>query len=92
MFFFSKDERNGQVLLRGREGRSYRKIINEFNARCPRRVYLGFSTVEKVVKKFKETDSVMRKLVRDDQMYYTKKKEIVMVKIYATQQKSPPWR
>jgi transposase len=80
----SKEERIELVLLSGREGWSYRQIANDFNARHPRMTPIFFGTVGKVVRKFKETGSVLdkprsgRPTVMDD-----KTREAVIAKVTA---------
>jgi transposase len=57
----SKEERIELVLLSGSEGWSYRQIVDDFNARHPRRTPISFGTVGKVVREFKETGNVLDK-------------------------------
>jgi transposase len=57
----SKEERIKLVLLSGCEGWAYQQIADDFNARHPRRTTISLSTVGKVVRKFKETGSVLDK-------------------------------
>jgi transposase len=57
----SKEECIELVLLRGCEGWSYRQIAYDFNARHPKMTPISFGTVRKVVRKFKETGSVLDK-------------------------------
>ncbi|MPC34374.1 hypothetical protein E2C01_027760 [Portunus trituberculatus] len=62
MMALSKEERVKLVLLSGREGWSYCKIAEEFNLRHPHRQPIYFSAVGKLIKKFRETGSVLDKL------------------------------
>ena len=57
----TKEERVQLVLLSGREGLSYRRIADEFNVLHPGRSSIGFSTVAKVIRKFKKTGSIIDK-------------------------------
>jgi transposase len=78
----SKEERIELVLLSGCERWSYRQIAKDFNARHPRRTPISFGTVGKVVRKFKETGSVLdkprsgRPTLMDD-----KTREVVIAKV-----------
>jgi transposase len=49
------------VLLSGRQGWSQRQVADVFNARYPERNAITHSAVGKLVKKFKETGSVVNK-------------------------------
>jgi transposase len=84
----SKEERIELVLLSGREGWSVRKIADDFNARHPRRTPIGFSTVGKVVRKFKETGSVMDKPRSGRPSVSDETKETIMAKFTASPRKS----
>jgi transposase len=55
------DERVEIVLLSGRQGWTQRQVADEFNARHPERNTRTHSAVGKLVKKFKETGSVVDK-------------------------------
>jgi hypothetical protein len=55
------DERVEIMLLSGRQGWTQRQVADEFNARHPERNPITHSTVRKLVKKFKETGSVINK-------------------------------
>jgi hypothetical protein len=54
-------ERVEIVLLSGRQGWTQRQLADEFNARHPERNPITHSAVGKLVKKFKETESVVDK-------------------------------
>jgi hypothetical protein len=56
------DERVEIVLLSGSQGWTQRQVAYEFNARHPERNPITHSAVGKLVKKFKETESVVHKL------------------------------
>jgi transposase len=55
------DERVEIVLLSGRQGWTQRQVADEFNDRHPQRNPITHSAVGKLVKKFKETGSVVDK-------------------------------
>jgi hypothetical protein len=55
------DERVEIVLLSGRQGWTQRQVADEFNGRHPERNPITHSAVRKLVKKFKETGSVINK-------------------------------
>jgi hypothetical protein len=55
------DERVEKVLLSGRQGWPQRQVADEFNARHPERNSVAHSAVGKLMKKFKETGSVVEK-------------------------------
>jgi transposase len=55
------DERVEIVLLSGRQGLTKRQVADEFHARHPERNPIPHSAVGKLVKKFKETGSVLDK-------------------------------
>jgi transposase len=55
------DERVEIVLLSGRQGWTQRQVADEFNARHPERNPITHSAVGKLMKKFKETGSVVDK-------------------------------
>jgi hypothetical protein len=53
------DERVEMVILTGRQGWTQRQVADEFNARHPERNPITHSALGKLVKKFKETRSVV---------------------------------
>jgi transposase len=55
------DERVEIVLLRGRQGWTQRQVADAFNATHPERNPITHSAVGQLVKKFKETGSVVDK-------------------------------
>jgi hypothetical protein len=55
------DERVEMVLLSDRQGWTQRQVANEFNDRHPERNTITHSAVEKLLKTFKETGSVVDK-------------------------------
>lgn len=84
----TKEERVQLVLLSGREGWSYRRIADEFNVLHPGRSSIGFSTVAKVIRKFKKTGSILDKPRSGRPSVSIEMKEIVMAKIHASPKKS----
>ena len=83
-----KEERVELVLLSGRKGWSYRKIADEFNVRHSMRIPTGFSTVAKVIRKFKETGCIMDKPRSGRPSVSVERKDIVVSKMYASPKKS----
>ena len=88
MMALSKEERIELVLLSGREGWSYRKIAEEFNLRHPYRQPIYFTAIGKLVRKFKETGSVLDKPRSGRPKTSDEMKEAVMAKVYAGRKKS----
>ncbi|CAI9717278.1 uncharacterized protein LOC127529990 [Octopus vulgaris] len=84
----SKEERIEIVLLGGREGWSYRKIAEEFNLRHTYRQPIYFTAVGKLIKKFKETGSVLDKPRSGRPKTSDETKEAVMAKVSASPKKS----
>ncbi|CAI9719957.1 hypothetical protein C0J52_25601 [Octopus vulgaris] len=82
------EERIELVLLSGREGWSYRKIAEEFNLRHPYRQPIFFTAVGKLIKKFKETGSVLDKPRSGRPNTSDETKEAVMAKVSASPKKS----
>ncbi|CAI9727465.1 PLHD1 protein [Octopus vulgaris] len=91
MMVLSKEERIEIVLLTGREGWSYRKIAEEFNLRHPYRQPIYFTAVGKLIKKFKETGSVLDKPRSRRRKTSDETKEVVMTKLSARAMKSLRW-
>ncbi|CAI9735851.1 RDH7 dehydrogenase [Octopus vulgaris] len=88
MMDLSKEERIELVLLSGREGWTYRKIAEEFNLRHPYRHPIFFTAVGKLIKKVKETGSVLDKPRSGRPKKSDETKEAVMAKISASPKKS----
>ncbi|CAI9727900.1 deacetylase [Octopus vulgaris] len=88
MMDLSKEERIELVLLSGREGWSYRKIAEEFNLRHPYRQPIFFTAVGELIKKFKETGSVLHKPRSGRLKTSDETKEAVMAKFSASLKKS----
>ncbi|KAK7068236.1 hypothetical protein SK128_005776 [Halocaridina rubra] len=84
----SKEERIELVLLSGREGWSHRKIAEEFNLRHPHRQPIYFTAVGKLIKKFKETGSVLDKPRSGRPRTSDKMKMTVMAKVNASPKNS----
>ena len=94
MMALSKEERIELVLLSGRKIWSYRKIAEEFNLRHPHRQPFYFTTVGKLVTKFKETGSVLDKPRSGRTKTADKTKEVVMAKVLLAQRNhfvGHPW-
>ncbi|CAI9724820.1 Hypothetical predicted protein [Octopus vulgaris] len=87
MIDLSKEE-SSLVLLNEREGWSYRKIAEEFNLRHPYRQPIYFTAVGKLIKKFKETGSVLDKPHSGRPNTSDETKEAVMAKVSASPKKS----
>ncbi|CAI9724379.1 PLHD1 protein [Octopus vulgaris] len=87
MMDLPKEERIELVLLSGRERWSYRKIA-EFNLRHPCRQPIFFTAVGKLIKKFKETGSVLDKPRSGRPKTSDETKEAVMAKFSASPKKS----
>ncbi|CAI9720341.1 MPC34374.1hypothetical protein [Octopus vulgaris] len=88
MMDLSKEERIELVLLSGREGWSYRKIAEEFNLRHPYRQPIFFTAVGKLIKKFKETSSVLDKPRSGRPKTSDETKRAAMAKVSASPKKS----
>ncbi|CAI9721953.1 MPC34374.1hypothetical protein [Octopus vulgaris] len=88
MMDLSKEAGIELVLLSGREGWSYRKIAEEFNLRHPYRQPIYFTAVGKLIKKFKETSSVLAKPRSGRPKTSDETKEAVMAKVSASPKKS----
>lgn len=76
------------VLLSGQEGWSYHIIAEEFNLRHPDRQHICFTAVRKLVKKFKETGSVLDKPRSGRPKTSDETKEAVLAKVYANPKQS----
>ncbi|CAI9721009.1 deacetylase [Octopus vulgaris] len=88
MMNMSKEERIELVLLSGREGWSYPKIAEEINLRHPCRQPIYFTAVRKLIKKFKETGSVLDKPRSGRPKSSDETKEAVEAKVSASPKKS----
>jgi transposase len=67
----TKDERVELILLSGREGWSYRRIAEHFNACNPGRAAVSHSTVGELVQKFKDQAVCWTNPVVDDNPFPT---------------------
>ena len=81
-------ERVELILLSAREGSLYRRIADKFSVPHPGRSSISFSTVAKMTRKFKETDSILDKPRFGRPSVSIETKEIVMAKIHASPKKS----
>ncbi|CAI9717966.1 KEOPS complex subunit TP53RK isoform X1 [Octopus vulgaris] len=88
MMDLSKEEKIELVLLSRQEGWSYRKIAEEFNLRHSYRQPIYFTAVGKLIKKFKETGSVLDKPRSGRPKTSDETKEAVMAKVSASPKKS----
>jgi transposase len=84
----TKDERVELILLSGREGWSYRRIAEHFNACHPGRAAVSHSTVGKLVQKFKDTGSVLDKPRCGQPSVSDEVKGTVRAKVIASPKKS----
>ena len=84
----TKDERVEVILLSGREGWSYRRIAEHFNACHPGRAAISHRTVGKLIQKFKDTGSVFDKLRSGRPSVCDEVKETVIAKVTASPKKS----
>ncbi|CAI9741198.1 KEOPS complex subunit TP53RK isoform X1 [Octopus vulgaris] len=88
MMNLSKEERIELELLSGREGWSYCKIAEEFNLRHSCRQPIYFTAIRKLIKKFKETGSVLDKPRSGRPKTSDETKEAVEAKVSASPKKS----